>query len=350
MSTGLSTLFGNYNNETTMVQTTVSRLGAIEGGDNTAADANTALMLKVFSGEVLKVFDEKQVAKDMVRTRRISGAKEAQFPIMGVASAGYHLPGSDLSDPATGLLSEIEHNERVIKIDYPLVSPVFISEFDEALNHYETRAEYAHQLGESLANTWDRLLLRVLSSCGTAVAAVEGEAPGSIVTLGGSGNPTVTHFIDAVFEAKQKFDENDTPLAERFLIIPPAWEIALIRSDDKLIDRDYSPSNGSYAAATVGRMAGMTIVTSNHVPSGALTVTNSSGLKGSDYNISSTTVYSALAVQKQAIGSVSLWDMEVQHQYSALHQGTFLIARIACGAGVLKPSCCIPIVGEQAPA
>lgn len=334
-----------------MVDTTVSRLGAIGGanGANQHADDNALMLLKVFSGEVLKVFDTKQVARDMVRSRRLSGAKEAQFPIMGTTAAGFHLPGTDLSSVGTGLLNEIQHAERVIKVDYPLVSPVFVSDWDEALNHYEIRSEYAHQMGESLANTWDQLLLRVMTSCGTATGLVTGEQNGSFGNIGLT--PTVAAFIEAVFDAKLVMDQKNVPMDDRFLIIPPAWEVALIRSDDKLLDRDFSPSNGSYAAATVGRMAGMTIVTSNHIPDGnPMAIVNKTGLKNSDYDHDGITSYAAIACQRSAVGSVSLWDMEVQHQYSALHQGSFLISRMSCGAGVLKPSACVPIKGAQAPA
>ena len=334
-----------------MVDTTASRLGANLGlnGANGFADENAALLLKIFSGEVLSIFDKKQIARDMVRSRRISGAKEAQFPIIGNAAAGYHEPGKDISDPATGLMQEIQHAEKVIKIDYPLVAPVFVSEFDEAINHYETRSEYAHQLGQALANKWDKLLLRVMSKCGDATATVSGSYAGFKIDAD-DASYTVSEFIDDVFLAKQTFDERDVPMEDRFLIVPPAWEVALIKSDSKLLDRDFSPSNGSYARATIGRMAGMTIVTSNHVPFEATAPGVEAGQKNSNYGGADALKVQALAVTPEAVGQVSLWDMEVQSQYSALHQGTFLMARMACGADILKPECCIPIINTNAAA
>lgn len=340
-----------------MVDTTTSRFGFVAGGTTPTdgfQDANTALMLKVFSGEVLKVFDQKQITKDMVRSRKLSGAKEATFPIMGTASANFHEPGVDISDPSNALLNSIDHAEKVIRVDYPLVAPVFVSEWDEAINHYETRSEYSHQLGEALATTWDNLLLRVMASADGAAATVTGSHAGASVDLD-SAAAGATEFIDAVFTAKQTFDERDVPMSERFLLVPPAWEIELIRSDSKLIDRDFSPSNGSYAAATVGRMAGMTIVVSNHIPWGKYDGTtgtggpsNTGGLKNSDYAVTTDLKIEALAVQKQAVGQVNLWDMEVQHQYSALHQGSFLISRMSCGSALLRPECCVPIKNTAA--
>ena len=244
-------------------------------------------------------------------------------------------------------MQEIQHAEKTILIDYPLVAPVFMSEFDEAINHYETRAEYAHQLGQALANKWDKLLLRVMSKCGDASATVTGSFAGYEIDHN-NASYSVGNFIDDVFEAKQKFDERNVPMEDRFLVVPPAWEIALIKADSKLIDRDFSPGNGSYARATIGRMAGMTIVTSNHVPFDAAAPGAEAGQKNSSYAGAEALKVQALAVTPEAVGQVSLWDMEVQSQYSALHQGTFLMARMACGADILKPECCIPIINTAA--
>lgn len=331
-----------------MVNTTSSRLGASEGAATNWYDpANQALMLKVFSGEVLEVFDRKQVLKDLVRTRRLSGAKEAQFPIIGTAAAGYHQPGSDISDPTNGLMQEIEHAEKIIKVDYPLVAPVFISEWDEALNHYEVRSEYAHQLGQALANKWDKLLFRVFDAAGSAAATVPGTYAGHTITQTGT-TFSVSDMLDHIFAAKQKMDERDVPMDGRVLVVPPAWEIGLVKDDaaNKLIDRDYSIDNGSYARAVIGRVAGFTLLTSNNLPWDASAGTAENGQLNGSYQPTTQIKMEALAMHPEAVGQVTLWDMEVQTQYSALHQGTFVMSRLACGADVLRPECSVPIVSN----
>jgi len=335
-----------------MADTTSSRLGASLGAATNWYDgANQALMLKAFSGEVLEVFDRKQVLKDLVKTRRLTGAKEAQFPIIGTAAAGYHQPGQDISAStgSGGLMQEIQHAEKIVKIDYPLVAPVFISEWDEALNHYEVRSEYAHQLGQALANKWDKLLFRVFDAAGGGVASVPGTYAGKTITNALASNYTVTKFLDHVFEAKQTMDERDVPMEGRVLVVPPAWEIALVKDQnaEKLIDRDYSIDNGSYARAVIGRVAGSTLITSNNMPFEASAPGVENGQLNGSYQMDAAIKMEALAFHPDAVGQVTLWDMEVQTQYSALHQGTFVMARLACGADVLRNECAIPIVSTS---
>ena len=338
-----------------MANTTSSRLGASLGATAPFDHAdNQELMLKVFSGEVLEVFDRKQVLKDLVKTRRLTGAKEAQFPIIGTASAGYHAPGQDISASTGngGLMQEIQHAEKIVKVDYPLVAPVFISEWDEALNHYEVRSEYAHQLGQALANKWDKLLFRVFDAAGSGSASVPGTYAGHTITNSDATGYSTADFLAHIFEAKQKMDERDVPMEGRVLCVPPAWEIALIKDDaaNKLIDRDYSIDNGSYARAVIGRVAGFTLITSNNMPfedSGEEPGAESGQLNGS-YQGDTAIKMEALAFHPDAVGQVTLWDMEVQTQYSALHQGTFVMSRLACGADVLRNECAIPIVSTAA--
>jgi len=64
---------------------TVSRLGQVNG-----AGDDRALFLKLYAGEVLTAFEEKNIFMGLHRTRTIASGKSAQFPLTGVASAKYH--------------------------------------------------------------------------------------------------------------------------------------------------------------------------------------------------------------------------------------------------------------------
>ena len=68
---------------------TVSRLGQ----QNAAGDARS-LFLKLYAGEVLTAFEERNVFMPLHRTRTIQNGKSAQFPLTGAATAKYHTPGS----------------------------------------------------------------------------------------------------------------------------------------------------------------------------------------------------------------------------------------------------------------
>ena len=62
---------------------------------------------------------------------------------MGRAVAQYLTPGDNLDDQRKG----IHHNERIIPIDGLLTSDVLITDIEDAMNHYDVRAEYSKQLG-----------------------------------------------------------------------------------------------------------------------------------------------------------------------------------------------------------
>ena len=109
-----------------MANATVSQLGQV----NASGDAN-ALFLKVFSGEVLATFMRENKMLGMTSTRSISSGKSATFPVIGTTSASYHTVGNEI----TG--TQVKHNEKILNIDDLLLSSAFLSNLEEAKNHYD---------------------------------------------------------------------------------------------------------------------------------------------------------------------------------------------------------------------
>ena len=109
-----------------MANATVSQLGQV----NASGDAN-ALFLKVFSGEVLATFMRENKMLGMTSVRSISSGKSATFPVIGTTSASYHTVGNEI----TG--TQVKHNEKIINIDDLLLSSAFLSNLEEAKNHYD---------------------------------------------------------------------------------------------------------------------------------------------------------------------------------------------------------------------
>ena len=151
------------------------RVGADKG-----AGVSTALFLKKFAGEVMTVFDEKNIMKPLHTIRTISKGKSAQFPIIGTANAGYYSPGQDILDGALGAgngtgdgggLNKMQQTETLIHIDKMLMASTFIASIDELVSHFDVRAPYAHQLGEALANQFDKNVLKVAIKTGAKQGA-----------------------------------------------------------------------------------------------------------------------------------------------------------------------------------
>ena len=300
--------------------------------------ATDALFLKVFSGEVMSTFNSQTVMKEKTRIRSINNGKSAQFAAIAKTVAEYHTAGAEI------LGNNIEHGEKIITIDDLLIANTFISKIDEAKNHYDVRAEYSKQMGQALAQTYDRNLLSMAvkaardpSGIGAGVAG-QGNAASDAI----GATPTTTQLVTAIYDAAATLDTANVPEDERFVIVSPATFYALVQ-EDKLINRDFG-SNGSYSDGTIMRVAGMQIIKSNNL---VIDHTSSANVaKYPDYASKYTVNGSdtkALIIQKQALGTVQLMDMATEMEYDIRRQGTLAVSKIAVGHGVLRPECIIEL-------
>jgi len=115
-----------------------SRLGQLN-----AAGGDRELFLKLYAGEILTAFEERNIFMPLHRTRSISSGKSASFPMVGTATAKYHKPGEMIVADA------VKHGERIVTVDDLLISTQFISNIDEAMNHYDVRSIYSKEAGNA---------------------------------------------------------------------------------------------------------------------------------------------------------------------------------------------------------
>ena len=363
------------------IQTTPSRLGQV----NLANDAD-ALFLKVFSGEIISVFEEANLMLPLTKVRTISSGKSATFAVTGVASAGYHTPGESVlstgastgylgasaSTFATGTatdtgsakyLSRMKHNEKVIFIDDVLLSAAFVSDIDELKNHYDVRSTYSKEIGRALAYAADKNLIRtVIAGARKTTDRFGGSAAaflGSKLDIALGAAATSAELIAGLFSAAQKMDEKNVPSEGRVAIFNPANYYRLVQGDSTSIgisiNKDYG-GVGSLASGTVVEVAGIKILKSNHIPTANESVTpddlaGSSGVKNdvtgtlndgySGLNYSTTI---GIAFHSDAVGTVKLMDLSVETEYQMDRLGTLMLAKYAMGHNVLREEACIEFV------
>jgi hypothetical protein len=310
-----------------MTNYTPSRLGQA----NAAGDA-LALFLKVAMPEVLTAFDERQVMKERHLIRTIEHGKSAQFPATWKATAAYHTPGNELTGS-----NLIKHNERVINIDSLLVADTFIANIDEAMNHYDVRSIYTHQLGEALAYSFDTTVLQVGVLAARASATISGGNGGTALTNAGYANDGEV-LASGLFAAAQALDEKDVPESERFAIFKPA-QYYLLAQSTKVINKDWGGA-GAFADGKVLRVAGVEVVKSNHLPTTNI-ASNPSGANNTYNGDFSNT--RGLVMNKMAVGTVKLLDLAMEGKYQVERQGTLLVAKYAMGHGILRPECAVEL-------
>jgi hypothetical protein len=305
-----------------MSNATPSRLGQAD-----ASGATDALWLKVFGGEVMVAFEETAAFLDKHMIRTISSGKSAQFPALGKTSAAYHTPGNEI------LGNVIKHNERVITIDDLLISHVFIANIDEAKNHYDVRSSYSKELGNALSKTFDQNIAQVGVLAARAAATVNGGNGGSALT--NAAMATDGEVLAAqVFAAAQKLDEKDVPEDDRYAFVKPAQYYLTVQTT-KTINRDWGGS-GVYADGKVMKVAGVSYVKTNHLPSTDIS-TGPTAYQG-DF-----TKTVALVMHKAAVGTVKLLDLKMESEYQISRQGTLMVAKYAMGHGILRPECAVEL-------
>lgn len=309
-----------------MTDFTVSRFGA----NNGAAD-KTELFLKVYGNEVLKYFLESTIMDSKHRVRTITSGKSAAFPVFGTTTAGYHTPGQELNG------NSILSSERVINIDGLLISHAAIASIDELMSHFDIRADYARKLGHALAKKYDQQCLQVGVLAARSASTITGGNGGSVLTAATYGTDADV-LAGGIFAAAQKLDEKNVPEEDRFCVLRPA-QYYLLAQNTKVLNQDWG-GKGAYSEGKVFRIAGVNILMSNLLPISNIAADSPAPANTYHANFSTTI---GLVFQREAIGTVKLQDMAVETEYSARHQSTLMLAKIACGHGCLNPEAAVEL-------
>lgn len=313
-----------------MANANPSRIGQQLGAGDTRA-----LFLKVFSGEVLTVYDANTVMKDKVRVRNISSGKSAQFPAIGRTKAAYHTPGTEIVGDT------IQQDEKVITIDDLLLASTFISRIDEAMTHFEVRSEYSKRMGQALAQTYDRNLLslavKAARDTGAGGLGVGAVGQGNAVSSAIGASPTVQNIVDEFYVAAAAFDNKFIPAEGRYAIVSPTvyWQLV---TNDKLLNKFFQENNGSYAGGDIVQVAGFKLIKSPNLSLDHTAVTATYPDYSGKYTVDATKTL-ALLMTEEALGTVKLMDLSSEMEYDIRRQGTLMVSKMAVGHGVLRPEC-----------
>jgi hypothetical protein len=321
---------------------TVTQLGQI----NKAGDKK-ALFLKLFTGEVYEAFRNATIAKDLVMTRTLRGGKEAQFIHTGRIQSGYHIPGTAIlgsGNPAAA--------ETTIAMDDLLVASAFVGNLDEVLSQYDIRGPIARQIGQSLAEFYDRRIFRVLDRASGLTAAVTGEPGGFRINLGASKEYDAQALVDGFFEAAARLDEVAAPQDGRVAVLSPRQYYAIISQvDTNILNREYGNSQGNLNSGDgLYEIAGIKIKKSNNIPflgkygSAAGTAIDAAAVTGENntYGIATDFTNSCgLIFHRDAAGVVEAIGPSVQTtgaDTKVIYQGDVIVGRLAYGSAPVRVS------------
>ena len=271
-------------------------------------------------------------AKHTVKT--IMSGKTAQFPVTGITTANYY---TNLGSGLVG--TPINVAERNIHIDSMLIAETHLSDFNDAMSHFEVRGEWARQLGEALAKKGDEQLFQVAILTSRATATVSGLPSGAQVTAANSktdGDVLGT----AIFSSGQILDENNIDEMMRYAAFRPA-QYNLLAQTTRFLDVDYGKMQGDISMGMVGMIDNIMVMKSNNLPITNLSGTEENGVENT-YNgdFSATT---GIVWHKSAFGTVRLVGLSTQAEPSVRYQGTLIVGRYAMGHGILRPESAVEI-------
>ena len=278
----------------------------------------------------------------MVRT--ISSGKSATFPVMGRISSAYHTAGAEI------LGSDVNHNEKVITINDLLISSVFLSNIEEAKNHWDVRNAYSSEIGRALAYAKDRHILINIGRASVASANVGDSSYPAGTTL---TNADIAHatdstaanaFIDELFSAAQALADAYVPSEGRKCFLKPEDYYKLANATNA-INVDFR-GQGSIAEGRVQKIAGIDLIPVPHFTNFHVTA----GVAVGSYGAGGTTPYTinlenyvGLVCHPSAVGTVKLMDLAVESEYDIRRQGTLMVAKYAMGHDVLRPEAAVGI-------
>ena len=303
-----------------------------------AANAEDALFLKTFTGEVITSFDRASKTQGADSVRSISNGKSATFPVMGRTTAAYHTPGAEI------LGSDVNHNEKVITINDLLVSSAFLSNIEEAKNHWDVRSNYSTEIGRALAFQKDKHVLQTIGQAAQqSTPNVTGGDAGTVLTNTAIASATAATsangFIDSLFDAAKTLDDKYVPSEGRMCFLKPETYYKLANATNA-VNVDFSGgANGGVASGRVLQIAGIKLISVPHFVSSNVTAVPDKGSAtqgGANPQAVNLTAYEGLVCHPSAVGTVKLMDLATEMEYDIRRQGTLMVAKYAMGHGVLR--------------
>jgi len=263
---------------------------------------------------------------------------------MGRTTAAYHTPGAEI------LGSDVNHNEKVITINDLLISSAFLSNLEEAKNHWDVRSAYSTEIGRALAFQKDKHVLQTIGQAAQASASVTGGDAGTVLTNTAIASATAATsangFIDSLFDAAKTLDDKYVPSEGRICFLKPEMYYKLANATNA-VNVDFSGgANGGVASGRVLQIAGIKLIAVPHfvtsnVTSGADAGSATQG--GSTPQAVNLTAYEGLVCHPSAVGTVKLMDLATEMEYDIRRQGTLMVAKYAMGHGVLRPESAVGI-------
>lgn len=302
-----------------MANSTPSRPGFKTGG----TAGNLDLYLDLFGGEVLTQYETSTIMRPLHRKFELAGGKSLRMPVVGSATANYHIPGTEL----TG--GQIAGAEVVLTPDDQLIADVFLADIDEKMSQIDARSAYAEELGRALAKQFDGAAIRTLIKAARDPGTL-GVGGSSVLQANAATDMSV--LFDCFSQAVTQMDLKDVDVetqAVHALVDKVKW-YGLARTE-KMRNRDYNPNADIARAPGTINIDGVIVHKSGLTPFG----TNDTTHPQAYYRVNATNTVGLVWTQNAiATSEVKAVWTDVDEQKSK--RGSLLMAGYMSGTRVYR--------------
>jgi N4-gp56 family major capsid protein len=300
------------------------------------SNVNTAGFIpEVWSDEIIAAYKKNLVAANLIKKMSMKGKKGdvVHFPAPARGNASAKSANSQVT-----LIAE-SGTEKTITINRHFEYSRLIEDFAEVQALSSLRRFYTDDAGYSLATRIDTDLLDLAASVqgsttySTAVIGGDGSTVFDATANTNSGNETALT-DEGLRRVIQTLDDNDVPMDNRFLIIPPVARnvmMGLARFTEQAFTGEVGSAN-TIRNGQIGDIYGVKVYVSTNCPTFATTST-----VDVDPRIC-LMAHPEFAVLVEQLG------VRVQTQYKQEYLGTLLTADTLYGVGELRDTSAVAIV------
>lgn len=312
------------------IETLISR-----PGQNGQQGDPRALFRTEFMADIIAAYETSCQYRDRHRIHSLKNGESATFPAIGGTKAVPHQAGAFIEG------EKFNHGNIKISLDVPILTSVYIADFEEKMATEDFRTHYSREMGIALATSFDQNVARVALLAARQKPLFAGGEGGSVIK-GGKDVATNAELIkDVIFKAMEIFDIKNVPATERYCFVSPTTYAAASANTD-LINKNWG-GEGSLALGRLGTVAGIELIKTNHIPKTNQTADNSVFEKYRG-DFSKTAFH---FMHKDAVGTVVLIPTQASIDWIPTNKTTLLTAQYLAGHGVLRPECAIEVTSED---
>ena len=245
------------------------------------SDLLRAQMIAEYGGEVENQFAKSSVMRGYVNIRTLTGTDTLVNRRAGRTTLQAVNDGNKNTRPES---KSTAFGKVQVTVDTVILARDKRTLLNEFQTDFDARMELAQDHGKEMGKFFDEsFLIQCIKGAQLTEAVPLNGAFGNgqnieLTAIGDELDPT--KLVKGIRSLITDFAERDIERNELMVWVRPS-EFQTLMDADKLINTDYSASNGDYAAGRLAMIEGCRIVETNRIP----TVVNAAHLLGTNYNV-----------------------------------------------------------------